>query len=77
MILVFHFAGNAIFGYKAVAGNESVQINNELKRDTLVFNAFVFAQIFNSINSRRDRQQAECVRGDTEELLFHGHYVHR
>ncbi len=25
----------------------------------------------------QDRQQAECVRGDTEELLFHGHYVHR
>jgi len=70
MILVFHFAGNAIFGYKAVAGNESVQINNELKRDTLVFNAFVFAQIFNSINSRRIDNKLNVFEGILRNYYF-------
>ncbi|KDQ14940.1 hypothetical protein BOTBODRAFT_109588 [Botryobasidium botryosum FD-172 SS1] len=51
IILVFHFAGNAIFGYHGLG---LFQMNKaEAELGTLVFNAFVFCQIFNSINCRR------------------------
>ena len=53
IILVFHFAGENILDLTGDDSNEAVQIENELKLSTLVFNAFVFAQIFNSINCRR------------------------
>ncbi|KLO10815.1 calcium-translocating P-type ATPase [Schizopora paradoxa] len=70
VILVFHFAGNAIFNYVPVPGNDSIQINNELKRDTLVFNAFVFAQIFNSINSRRIDNKLNVFEGILRNYYF-------
>jgi Ca2+-transporting ATPase len=46
IILVFHFCGIEILGMADTTHNEAVV-------KTLVFNAFVFAQIFNSINCRR------------------------
>ncbi|KAL1663042.1 hypothetical protein GGF50DRAFT_103433 [Schizophyllum commune] len=46
VILIFHFIGLRILGFEKSE-------NNDLKVQTLVFNAFVFAQIFNSINCRR------------------------
>jgi Ca2+-transporting ATPase len=46
IILVFHFLGLQIFGLEDNAQNNAIM-------KTLVFNAFVFAQIFNSINCRR------------------------
>ncbi|KAF8149645.1 calcium-translocating P-type ATPase [Pholiota molesta] len=46
VILLFHFRGVQILGFEDTAANQ-------LDVKTLVFNAFVFAQIFNSINCRR------------------------
>ena len=43
VVLVFHFLGDRILGLPA----------GDRRTDTLVFNAFVFAQIFNSFNCRR------------------------
>ncbi|KZT57691.1 Ca-transporting ATPase [Calocera cornea HHB12733] len=51
IVLFFHFAGNTIFGYNST--DESVSRQQTAELNTLVFNAFVFAQIFNSINCRR------------------------
>ncbi|KAH7097377.1 calcium-translocating P-type ATPase [Auriculariales sp. MPI-PUGE-AT-0066] len=52
LVLVLHFAGDAIFGYGKSDNEETRRHDKEVLR-TLVFNAFVFAQIFNSINCRR------------------------
>ncbi|KAG2345938.1 calcium ATPase, partial [Suillus weaverae] len=46
VILLFHFLGITILGYADTSGNATIV-------QTLVFNVFVFAQIFNSVNSRR------------------------
>ena len=46
IILVFHFLGHGILGLDHSDRGDKVVI-------TLVFNTFVFAQIFNSINCRR------------------------
>ena len=47
IILASHFCGDRILGFPA----------HDLRTDTLVFNTFVFAQIFNSFSCRRlDRQ---------------------
>ncbi|EJU04832.1 calcium-translocating P-type ATPase [Dacryopinax primogenitus] len=51
IVLFFHFAGNGIFGYNST--DQSIQRAQQAELDTLVFNSFVFAQIFNSINCRR------------------------
>jgi len=53
IILLFHFAGDIIFGYDK-STHTNVQISQwHAKLNTLMFNAFVLCQIFNSINSRR------------------------
>jgi len=41
-ILLFHFLSVKILGFELMSAN-----------DTMVFNTFVFAQIFNSVNSRQ------------------------
>ncbi|GAA5824988.1 hypothetical protein JCM11251_006053 [Rhodosporidiobolus azoricus] len=48
--LVLHFAGRAIFGHSE-SGPTAIDDRND--RETLVFNAFVFSQIFNMLNARR------------------------
>ncbi|KAL5531003.1 hypothetical protein ACEPAG_3879 [Sanghuangporus baumii] len=65
IILVFHFAGESIFTLTGDDNNEAVQYDNRLKLSTFVFNAFVFAQIFNSIN---------CRRIGNHKNIFHGMY---
>ncbi|KAG6827741.1 hypothetical protein H0H92_010587 [Tricholoma furcatifolium] len=52
IILIFHFLGLQILGLH-LTGNTLTDRNTNLIVQTLVFNAFVFAQIFNSINCRR------------------------
>ena len=52
LILVLHFAGGAIFGYGSSGDEAQDRLDKDIQK-TLVFNAFVFAQIFNSINCRR------------------------
>lgn len=46
VILLFHFRGVQILGFEDTTASQ-------LAVKTLVFNAFVFAQIFNSVNCRR------------------------
>ena len=70
--LVFHFAGNAIFGYKPDPTNDSVQIHNTDVLNTLVFNAFVFANIFNSINCRRIDNKLNVFEGIFRNYYFLG-----
>ncbi|KZO91541.1 calcium-translocating P-type ATPase [Calocera viscosa TUFC12733] len=50
-VLLLHFAGPQMFGYNST--DESVSRQQTAELNTLVFNAFVFAQIFNAINCRR------------------------
>lgn len=59
--LVLHFAGNSILGYNAT--DEYQRIQNEDRLKTLVFNQFVFCQIFNSINARRLDRGLNIFRG--------------
>ncbi|KAF7374979.1 Calcium-transporting ATPase [Mycena sanguinolenta] len=50
--LIFHFLGLDILGY-GHSQDSTVAKHNDAIVQTLVFNAFVFAQIFNSVNCRR------------------------
>ncbi|KAJ7134364.1 hypothetical protein C8R44DRAFT_828915 [Mycena epipterygia] len=61
--LVFHFAGLQILGL----GHSQ---NNDLIVQTLVFNAFVFAQIFNSVNCRRLDRHLNIFEGITKNWYF-------
>jgi P-type Ca2+ transporter type 2C len=70
IILVFHFAGNKIFGFQPDPNDESVELNNDKKLSTLVVNAFVFAQIFNSINSRRIDNKLNIFEGILRNWYF-------
>jgi P-type Ca2+ transporter type 2C len=63
--LVFHFAGHAILSI-----DHSEHGNLVLK--TLVFNSFVFAQIFNSINSRRLDNHLNIFQGILRNYYFMG-----
>lgn len=59
--LVLHFAGHSILGYQDT--DTYTRIQNEDKLKTLVFNQFVFCQIFNSINARRLDRGLNIFRG--------------
>lgn len=48
--LVLHFCGKQILGYNAVDEYQRIKQDDDLK--TLVFNQFVFCQIFNQLNAR-------------------------
>ncbi|GKT89299.1 calcium-translocating P-type ATPase [Colletotrichum tofieldiae] len=45
--LILHFAGNAIFGYDPLNEDEQLEL------DSMIFNTFVWMQIFNEFNNRR------------------------
>ncbi|KAL4062136.1 Ca-transporting ATPase [Scleroderma citrinum] len=60
--LIFHFLGLKILGFENTTTNDSIV-------QTLVFNTFVFAQIFNSVNSRRLDRKLNVFQG-----LFRNHY---
>jgi len=61
--LVFHFAGRQILGLPSSSHNDVVI-------QTLVFNAFVFAQIFNSVNCRRLDRKLNIFEGITKNRYF-------
>ncbi|KAF8591205.1 calcium-translocating P-type ATPase [Ramaria rubella] len=69
VILIFHFAGNAIFGYHAET-DQSLQLQHDNILKTLVFNIFVFAQIFNSINCRSIDNKRNVFEGITRNWYF-------
>lgn len=56
IVLIFHFLGLKILGFESTSANDTIV-------QTLVFNIFVFAQIFNSINSRRLDKQLNVFEG--------------
>lgn len=64
--LVFHFLGARILGFH-VDNSENDKIVQ-----TLVFNIFVFAQVFNSINSRRLDRHLNIFEGITRNYYFMG-----
>ncbi|KAH7919721.1 Ca-transporting ATPase [Leucogyrophana mollusca] len=61
--LIFHFLGLQILGFEPTSGNDTIV-------QTLVFNAFVFAQIFNSVNSRRLDKKLNIFEGITRNYYF-------
>lgn len=61
--LIFHFLGNNILGL-------SQSSQNDLVIQTLVFNAFVFAQIFNSVNCRRLDKKLNIFEGLSRNYYF-------
>jgi len=68
IILIFHFAGDAIFGYHGLS--EFEQNKKETELGTLIFNAFVFMQIFNSINCRRLDNKFNIFEGVLSNIYF-------
>jgi P-type Ca2+ transporter type 2C len=65
IILVFHFCGLQILGLESSTHNNNVV-------QTLVFNAFVFAQIFNSVNCRRLDNKINIFEGVSHNFYFIG-----
>ena len=65
IILIFHFRGLQILGFDSTMENEDIV-------QTLVFNAFVFAQIFNSVNCRRLDNKLNIFEGITHNFYFIG-----
>jgi P-type Ca2+ transporter type 2C len=63
VILTFHFAGLWILGLSSTDENKAML-------QTLVFNAFVFAQIFNSINCRRLDRRLNVFEGILRNYYF-------
>jgi hypothetical protein len=60
--LILLFVGPTIFGLQPVPGDTvQTELNREINR-TIVFNTFVFMQLFNEINCRRI-EQSTCVCG--------------
>ncbi|KAJ7659945.1 Ca-transporting ATPase [Mycena rosella] len=67
--LIFHFAGLKILGFGHAADSQ-VAKHNDLVVQTLVFNAFVFAQIFNSVNCRRLDRNLNIFEGILKNWYF-------
>ncbi|EGN98945.1 hypothetical protein SERLA73DRAFT_90032 [Serpula lacrymans var. lacrymans S7.3] len=66
--LVFHFLGLRILGYESESG--STEYDSIVQ--TVVFNTFVFAQIFNSVNSRRLDRKLNIFEGISRNYYFVG-----
>ncbi|KAJ7792541.1 Ca-transporting ATPase [Mycena olivaceomarginata] len=69
--LVFHFAGLEILGFGQSQNAQTAKKNNLIVQ-TLVFNAFVFAQIFNSVNCRRLDRNLNIFEGILQNWYFIG-----
>ncbi|KAK7690441.1 hypothetical protein QCA50_005539 [Cerrena zonata] len=69
--LVFHFLGTKILGFHH-GGDAALEKKHDAVVQTLVFNIFVFAQIFNSINSRRLDNHLNIFQGITRNYYFMG-----
>jgi Ca2+-transporting ATPase len=69
VILIFHFLGSRILGYHH-SDDSSIQKHNDAVVQTLVFNAFVFAQITNSLNCRRLDRKLNVFEGMLKNWYF-------
>ncbi|TFK49949.1 calcium-translocating P-type ATPase [Heliocybe sulcata] len=63
--LIFHFLGLRILGLPSTSHNDDIV-------QTLVFNIFVFAQIFNSVNCRRLDRRLNVFEGVSRNYYFIG-----
>jgi Ca2+-transporting ATPase len=66
IILIFHFLGHQILSFPVDMSTKT----RDSTVQTLVFNAFVFAQIFNSINCRRLDKKLNIFEGITKNRYF-------
>ncbi|KIJ51508.1 hypothetical protein M422DRAFT_157926 [Sphaerobolus stellatus SS14] len=69
VILIFHFLGRRIFGYHD-GGDVALQLKHDNILKTLVFNIFVFCQIFNSINNRSIDNKLNVFSGMLQNWYF-------
>jgi Ca2+-transporting ATPase len=69
VILIFHFLGSQILGFHH-SDDSSIQKHNDAVVQTLVFNAFVFAQITNSLNCRRLDRKLNVFEGMLQNWYF-------
>ena len=69
IILIFHFLGSVILGFHHTDDSTLQRHHDGIVR-TLVFNAFVFAQIFNSFNCRRLDKKLNVFEGISENWYF-------
>ena len=69
VILIFHFLGPQILGFHHTHGSTLQEHHHKIVR-TLIFNAFVFAQIFNSFNCRRLDTKLNVFEGVTKNWYF-------
>jgi P-type Ca2+ transporter type 2C len=69
IILIFNFLGSRILGFHH-SDDSTVQKKNDSIVQTLVFNAFVFSQIFNSLNSRRLDRKLNVFEGVLKNWYF-------
>ncbi|KAI0067278.1 calcium-translocating P-type ATPase [Artomyces pyxidatus] len=69
IVLIFHFLGSRILGYHPTS-DSTLQQHQDRIVQTLVFNAFVFAQIFNSVNSRRLDKKYNIFEGMLQNWYF-------
>ena len=67
--LIFHFLGARILGQHHSDDSDTQKHQDKIVQ-TLVFNIFVFAQIFNSINSRRLDRKLNVFEGITRNWYF-------
>ena len=69
--LIFHFLGAQILGFHH-EGDSDLQNKHDKIVQTLVFNIFVFAQVFNSVNSRRLDNKLNIFEGILKNYYFMG-----
>ncbi len=69
VILIFHFFGSQILGFHHT-DDSTLQKHRDGVVQTLVFNAFVFAQIFNSFNCRRLDRKLNVFEGMSKNWYF-------
>jgi Ca2+-transporting ATPase len=69
IILVFHFIGERVLGFPTTSTSKEAEHNRTVIK-TLLFNAFVFAQIFNSVNCRRLDRKLNIFEGILSNYYF-------
>ncbi|KAK4032723.1 hypothetical protein C8A01DRAFT_20241 [Parachaetomium inaequale] len=68
--LVLNFAGASLLGYDVHNANEEIAKDAEKSLRTLIFNTFVWLQIFNELNNRRLDNKLNIFEGITRNYFF-------
>ena len=69
IVLIFHFLGSRVLGFRHTEYSTLQKHHDGVVR-TLIFNALVFAQIFNSFNCRRLDRKLNVFEGMTKNWYF-------